>query len=139
MLVLTERRLPDWRDEVTIWKAAVALNPASSTARTTYGQALLVRGRGQESEPHFRAASAQRPERIVSHIMLALALSKRGAMAEAEAEWAIVNRLAAERFRPGADHAAAHRGDMIHGYVLPAQPGLADRLGMTGATPDASR
>lgn len=137
LVIVTERRLPDWRDEVTIWRAAVAVNPVSPTARTTYGQALLVNDHGRESEPHFRAAAAQRPERIVSHIMLALALAKRGATAEADAEWAIVNRLAAQRFRPGVNQAVAHRGDMISGYVLPDQPGLAKMLGIEGAAPDA--
>ena len=138
LVVLTERRLPDWRDEVTIWQAAVAADPASPTARNTFGQALLVRDRGPEAEPHFHAQAAQRPSRIVSHVMLGLAFTKRGAMAEAAAEWAIVNRLAAERFRPGVNQAAAHRGDMISGYVLPDQPGLAKRLGITGAAPDAA-
>ena len=137
LVVVTERRLPDWRDEVTIWRAAVAVDPVSPTARNTYGQALLVRDQGRASEPHFRVAVAERPERIVSHIMLGLALTKRGALAEAAAEWAIVNRLAAQRFRPGVDQAKAHRGDMIQGYVLPDQPGLAQRLGIVGASPDA--
>lgn len=137
LVVVTERRLPDWRDEVTIWRAAVAADPASPTAHNTYGQALLVRGRGRESEPHFRLEAAQRPERIISHVMLGLAFTRRGATAEADAEWAIVNRLAAQRFRPGVDQAVAHRGDMIMGYVLPDQPHLSEHLGITGAAPDA--
>ena len=137
LVVATERRLPDWRDEVTIWRAAVAADPASPTAHNTYGQALLVRDRGRESEPHFRLEVAQRPERIISHVMLGFALAKRGATAEADAEWAIVNRMAAQRFQPGANHALAHRGDMIQGVVFPPQPGLAKRLGIEGASPDA--
>ena len=77
-------RTPEWRDELTLWSAAVAAIPDASSK--THGQLALALSnarRGAESIPHFERALALGPEFADLHNNLGLELMRIGRVEQA--------------------------------------------------------
>src|SRR5262249_37013778 len=81
-------RTSDWRNDLTLWTAAVAAIPdASSKTHAQLALALSNAGRGAESIPHFERALAIAPEFADIHNNLGLELMRVGRNAEAVAHF----------------------------------------------------
>jgi Tfp pilus assembly protein PilF/4-amino-4-deoxy-L-arabinose transferase-like glycosyltransferase len=96
------RRMPVWRDPVTLFRTMVRESPGSADARVNLGAALLRQendARGAEDE--FRMALALQPDRAVAHYDLGDILRMRGQVDSAVQEY-----RAAIRLDPG--YAEAH-------------------------------
>lgn len=76
-----------WRDSVTLWKHAVAVNPANAQAHRGLGNALRNLKRHEEAIGHFRKAIEIKPDYADARVGLGAALGDLGRMVEAEAEF----------------------------------------------------
>ena len=59
--VATFRRIPDYRDEVTMWRSSLSVAPANPRAWNNLGVALQGRGQGIEARRAFEEALRLRP------------------------------------------------------------------------------
>ncbi len=84
LLVATWGQVKIWRDDETLWRHAVRLDPASSIAASNLGAALRLRGRLDEAVELSRRALLLRPDFPEAHLNLGLALARQGQAAEAE-------------------------------------------------------
>jgi Flp pilus assembly protein TadD len=146
-------RTRDWRDDLTLWSAALAAIPDASSK--THGQLALALSnarRGAESIPHFERALALGPEFADLHNNLGLELMRVGRNAEAAAHF----RRALELW-PGnplvhfnlgtALLAVGERDEGLAQYRIVLRdetwaripPALAAALGSGGQTPGAVR
>lgn len=75
-----------WRDSVSLWRAAVAVDADCLLCRAKLGAALLATGAGREAQPHLRRAVELAPARAGLRIDLGVALALEGREAEAERE-----------------------------------------------------
>ncbi len=77
-------RVRDWRDDLTLWTAALRTVPeGSARIHGELGRALSTAGRASEALPHLRKAVELGPTRAVAHSDLGLALLQSGRPAEA--------------------------------------------------------
>jgi hypothetical protein len=86
--VRSAARTRDWRDDLTLWSAAIAAIPDASSK--THGQLALALSnarRGAESIPHFERALALGPEFADLHNNLGLELMRVGRNADAAAHF----------------------------------------------------
>ena len=74
-----------WRDSYTLWRTAVAADPACSVCYASLGNTLVELGRVQDAEAAYRHAIALRPDRAPVYTTLGMALGDQGRFAEAEA------------------------------------------------------
>jgi Flp pilus assembly protein TadD len=146
-------RTRDWRDDLTLWSAAIAAIPDASSK--THGQLALALSnarRGAESIPHFERALALGPEFPDLHNNLGLVLMRVGRMEQAARHF----RRALELW-PGnplvhfnlgtALMATGAREEALTQYRIVLRdetwesipPALAAALGSNGQTPGAVR
>lgn len=97
-----------WRDDETLWRHAVRLDPGSSVAASNLGAALLAQGRLAEALAESERAVRLRPTYAEAHLNLALAKAGQGRRVEAEAHL----RRAIE-IRPRSAPAHARLGAML--------------------------
>jgi len=90
---LTVQQVRVWRTSETLWRAAVAVDPACSVCRSNLGRALLDTGRLDEAEREFRAAVELWPGRANPHNSLGVVFYREGRLADAAREFAIAARL----------------------------------------------
>ena len=77
-------RVRDWRDDVTLWTAALRVFPeGSARIHSELGRVLAEDGRTEEALPHLEAALALEPTRPEAHSHLGFALLKAGRVSEA--------------------------------------------------------
>jgi len=75
LLVLTWRQIPVWHSDETLWRHAVALDPASGVARSNLGTALTAERRYEEATQLLERAAALRPGYAEAWNNLGLALA----------------------------------------------------------------
>jgi len=92
-----------WRDDETLWRRAMSLDPASSVAASNLGAALRVEGRLDQAVEFSRRALAIRPDYPEAHLNLGLAEVGLGRPAAAERHFRRVLEL---RPRSAPAHAA---------------------------------
>jgi tetratricopeptide (TPR) repeat protein len=80
---LTRAQVRVWRDDVTLFAAAVARTSGNWVAENNLGNVLSVAGRAAEAIPHYRAALAASPGNAESHYNLAHNLETLGRTEEA--------------------------------------------------------
>src|SRR5207245_11294832 len=90
---LTVQQVGGWRASETLWRAAVAVDPACSVCRSNLGRALLDTGRLDEAEREFRAAVELWPGRANPHNSLGVVFYREGRLADAARELPIAARL----------------------------------------------
>jgi tetratricopeptide (TPR) repeat protein len=82
-----------WRDDLTLFGRAIALNPRNWVAHNNLGVALAKRGRSDEAFEQFSLAVAARPTYADARYNLALELYDRQRLDEAAAQYREVIRL----------------------------------------------
>lgn len=82
-----------WRDSESLWRAAVAADPACALCRHKLGNVLLAAGLHREAEAELTRAIALRPERGRTHDSLGALFVEEGRDREAEAEFREAMRL----------------------------------------------
>ncbi len=85
-LVLLERRLPDWRDNLTLYASAARVRPESARALANYGSALAAGGRPEEGRPLLERAVRLAPHDPLRRQQYGTLLLNTGRFAEASAE-----------------------------------------------------
>jgi Flp pilus assembly protein TadD len=88
---VTQSRI--WHDSESLWRAAVAADPACALCRHKLGNVLLAARRHREAEAEFTRAIVLRPERGGPHNSLGALFVEEGRYAEAEAEFLEAIRL----------------------------------------------
>ena len=83
-----------WRDSVSLWRAAVAVDAECLLCQSKLGTALVAANEPSLAEPHLRLAVQMAPERASLHIDLGVALALVGRDTEAEREFREALRLA---------------------------------------------
>jgi len=76
-----------YRDDITLWRDAVAKNENAWNAHIFVGNYLSDAGRWEEAMVHFRKAIQIKPDDATAHNNYALALLRSGRLDEAEAEF----------------------------------------------------
>jgi protein O-mannosyl-transferase len=124
LATMTWKRLPEFRDAESMWRAALVHNPAAWIAHNNLGNLLRDQGREGEALVHYAAAADLNPPQGGVYFNLGLMLEHVGRLDEArEAYLSAVNRrppfcdaymnLALIDFNRG-DYALARRA--THGY-----------------------
>lgn len=118
LMLTTWAQAAVWRDDETLWRHAIRLDPRSSIAASNLGAALRAAGRLDEAVEYSRRALELRPDLPPAHVNLGLARARQGRLVEAEGHF----RRALE-LRPRS--IPAHAG---LGSVLEARGRLAEAL-----------
>ena len=100
-LVLTHDQLNCWRDDITLFRHAIAVTKNNDTAHLNLGFALEKAGRKTEALDEYRAALKLKPNRAETHNNLANLLDDTGHPNEALAEYQ-------EALRINPNHVASH-------------------------------
>ena len=82
-----------WRDSESLWRRAVAVDPACSICESNLGRVIAQPARLDEAEHHVRRAIALRPDRPGPHENLGLIMLRRGRLADAETHFREAVRL----------------------------------------------
>jgi tetratricopeptide (TPR) repeat protein len=124
-------RIPDWKDDLALYRSAVTVSPSSARIRHNLGNAYLRRGALREAEAEFRAALAIYPEFNDSRVNLAAALIRQ----ERAAEAVPLLETAAERSPDSAD-IAINLGNAYRALGRPAEAEVwyGRALGLDGAS-----
>jgi tetratricopeptide (TPR) repeat protein len=83
LTTLTIRRNADYRSDVSIWADAVNKRPNNARAHLHLGDALMARGRLQESIDQYTEALRLSPDYGTVHIAMGVALGRQGRLDEA--------------------------------------------------------
>jgi hypothetical protein len=83
LAVLTIRQTRVWRDDLTLWRHNVAINPQSGLAQLNLGAALFWAGDTQQAEHHYREAIRIDPDDAAAHENLARLLTTTGRQEQA--------------------------------------------------------
>jgi len=86
-LALAWQRAKVWRDDHTLFEAAIEVVPNSARAHQNYGAALLNEGKASLAIPEFKRASEILPSWSEPHALLGAALFDTGRTSEAEAHF----------------------------------------------------
>jgi len=97
-----------WHDSESLWRAAVAADPACALCRSKLGNVLLSAGLPREAEAELTRAIALRPERATAHNSLGSLLVQQGRLGEAEAEFREAIRLTPDYPEATANLGALH-------------------------------
>jgi Tfp pilus assembly protein PilF len=84
--VLLERRLPDWRNNTTLYASAARIRPESARALANYGSALAANGHPEEAGPWLERAVRLAPHDPWRHEQYGTLLLNTGRFAEASTE-----------------------------------------------------
>ena len=84
LALTTWRQAKIWRDDETLWRHAVRLDPASSVAASNLGSGLRLRGKLAEAVEQSEHALLLRPAYAEAHLNLGLAKAAQGRAGEAE-------------------------------------------------------
>ena len=84
LALTTWRQAKIWRDDETLWRHAVRLDPASSVAASNLGSGLRLRGKLAEAIEQSERALLLRPAYAEAHLNLGLAKAAQGRAGEAE-------------------------------------------------------
>jgi Flp pilus assembly protein TadD len=84
LVLTTWRQAKIWRDDETLWRHAVRLDPASSIAASNLGSGLRLRGKVAEAIEQSERAIVLRPAFPEAHLNLGLAKAAQGRTGEAE-------------------------------------------------------
>jgi hypothetical protein len=76
--VLSFRQAGFWRDDVSLWRQAIAVNPQSFLAHNNYGVVLFRQGELALAEAMFRKSIELKSDYAISHDNLALVLIQTG-------------------------------------------------------------
>jgi len=76
--VLARGQIDHWRDDVALWRHALAVTERNAHAHNALGAALLARGRDAEARAELERALAIRPELTDAHVNLGVALLRAG-------------------------------------------------------------
>lgn len=87
LALLTTQRVPDWHDEVTLWRDAAAKAPLMLRPHLRLADALVERGRLPEAEASYKRAIELRPRHVASRNNLGLFYRQQGRLPEAEAQF----------------------------------------------------
>jgi tetratricopeptide (TPR) repeat protein len=82
-LVRTATRIPDWRDDFSLYRSAAAASPRSTRIHYNLGNAWLRQERFAEAETEYRQAVAIYPDFADARANLGMALLQQGRAAEA--------------------------------------------------------
>ncbi|MBN1232341.1 MAG: tetratricopeptide repeat protein [Candidatus Coatesbacteria bacterium] len=85
-MILTQLRLKDWKNDLSIWRDTLAKKPHLYRAQSMYGLALADAGFNAESIEPLKKALAMKPDYAPPHYNLGLAYKKLGKMNEARKE-----------------------------------------------------
>ena len=108
--MLTWRQASIYRDEETLNRHIIALNPQARNAHRHLGNALFKQGRYAEALDAYRVAVAQRPNHAKVHSNLGGVLNKLGRFEEAETH---LRRAIA--LDPKTKHRHRHLGNALYG------------------------
>jgi tetratricopeptide (TPR) repeat protein len=97
-----------WHDSESLWRAAVAADPACALCRHKLGNVLLAARRLREAEAELDRAIALRPERGGPHNSLGTLFVDEGRYGEAEAEFREAMRLTARHGEAAANLGALY-------------------------------
>jgi hypothetical protein len=103
--ILTWQQAGIWRDGVSLWSHAVAVNPASRSAHSKLGEAYAQAGRRPEAIAHYGEALRLSINKAPYHVIIGRLLAESGDRAGAGAHFA-----AALRLSPGLPEACAGLG-----------------------------
>ena len=84
LAVVTWNQVKIWRDDESLWRRAVRLDPTSPSAASNLGSALRAQGRLDEAAESSGRALRLRPGFPEAHLNLALIRAQQGRPAEAE-------------------------------------------------------
>jgi len=84
LAVLTWDQVKIWRDDESLWRRAVRLDPTSPSGASNLGSALRAQGRLDEAAEYSGRAIRLRPGFPEAHLNLALTLAQQGRPVEAE-------------------------------------------------------
>ena len=84
LAVVTWNQVKIWRDDESLWRRAVRLDPTSPSAASNLGSALRAQGRLDEAAESSGRALRLRPGFPEAHLNLALVRAQQGRPAEAE-------------------------------------------------------
>lgn len=84
LALVTWNQVGIWRDDESLWRRAVRLDPASPSAASNLGSALRARGRLEEGAEYSERALRLKPDFPEAHLNLALLRSRQGRNGEAE-------------------------------------------------------
>lgn len=93
-MVRAAMRIPDWKDDFSLYGSAVAVSPRSARIRHNLGNAYLRRGELQEAEAQFRTALEIYADFNDARINLGVSLIQQGRAAEALAPLSSAAELA---------------------------------------------
>jgi Tfp pilus assembly protein PilF len=93
LTVTTWKQAATWYDSETLWRHAVAVDPACALCMSNLGRVIARPGHLDEAEAYIARAIALRPDRPGPHENMGTLLFARGRLAEAEAQFREVVRL----------------------------------------------
>jgi len=82
-----------WRDDESLWRRALRLDPESPSAASNLGSALRARGRLDEAVQYSERALRLKPDFPEAHLNLALARAQQGRSGDAELQFRRVLEL----------------------------------------------
>ena len=87
LALVTWGQVKIWRDDESLWRRAVRLDPASPSAASNLGSALRAQGRLDEAVEYSERALRLRPGFAEAHLNLALARAQQGRSGDAEQQF----------------------------------------------------
>jgi tetratricopeptide (TPR) repeat protein len=83
LMTLTWLQVRHWRDSVTLWRHAIAVDPANARAHSNLGNVLMQQDRPQEAIEHLRKSVRLDPQMTLPEFLLAELLLRQGELDEA--------------------------------------------------------
>jgi hypothetical protein len=120
LLTLTMQQVRVWRDSVTLWSRAVALEPDNRFARINLGGAYAAAGRIPEAIDQYRQVLKLSPDKAPWYEVLGWLYASSGHVAEG-----LPLLLEALRLDPGRAGACANAREAVRLLNLPPPPELA--------------
>jgi Flp pilus assembly protein TadD len=93
LALVTWGQVQIWRDDESLWRRALRLDPNSPSAASNLGSALRARGRLDEAVQYSERALRLKPDFPEAHLNLALARAQQGRGSDAEREFRRVLEL----------------------------------------------
>ncbi len=87
LIFLTMQQAGTYRDDETLWRETIRMNPEAWVAHINLGSALADRGQVDDAVAHFQKVLQIKPDSVDAHNNLGLALAGRGQIDEAIAHY----------------------------------------------------